>query len=110
MVGEDGMEAVFLIIQHSPDINFQLKMLPEIKKAAISDKNISGQEVALLTDRTLIKQGHSQLYGTQFELVDGDIVFKPIQNEAKLDERRKEVGLPPIYEYVEMIKLYYKVE
>ena len=56
LVGVKGVEAAFLVIQHSPDVAFKVKMLPYLKQSYLNGEGVSGQQVALLTDRALIAQ------------------------------------------------------
>ena len=74
-----------------------------MQKAAASGE-ASPDDVALLTDRVLIRQGKKQLYGTQFQSIkDGRVTFMPIENEGDVDKRRESVGLPPLSEYRQQI-------
>jgi hypothetical protein len=51
---------------------------------------------------------HKQVYGTQFHEVGGKMEPYPIEDEANVDKRRKEVGLPPLAEYRKLIEEMYK--
>jgi hypothetical protein len=109
LVGEDGTEAAFLLVQHA-DHDFQKEMLPLVRDAYIA-KKLSGQDYALLLDRVLVRDGKPQIYGTQAKGVDkwngNEPVFDPIEDEANVDRRRAEVGLPPMAEYVKALKEVY---
>src|SRR5215204_4120902 len=109
LVGRDGAEAAFLLVQHA-DLAFQKEMLPLVEKA-YRGGGLSGQSYALLLDRVLVGQGKPQVYGTQakrFEEWRGqEPTFEPIMDEANVDKRRAEVGLPPLSEYAEMLKRFY---
>ncbi|MDQ3133898.1 MAG: hypothetical protein M3Q76_03710, partial [Acidobacteriota bacterium] len=63
LVGKDGTEAAFLLVQHS-NLAFQKEMLPLVQNAYKSGK-LSGQSYALLLDRVLVGEGKLQVYGTQ---------------------------------------------
>lgn len=108
IVGRDGAEAIFLIIQHSPDYKFQEEMLPYIKQAAKRGE-LSLQDYALLTDRTRVHAGKMQFYGTQASVKDGKLVIDPIEDERNVDERRKAIGLPAMSEYINLLKDMYKL-
>ena len=98
MVGEQGATAAWLLVQHADaDPKFQRHCLALMKKAAPHE--VSRKNLAYLTDRVLVNEGKNQLYGTQFFLEDGKMVPQPIDDEANLDERRKEAGLMPMSEY-----------
>lgn len=109
LVGRDGAEAAFLLVQHA-DLTFQKQMLPLVEKAYRSG-GLSGQSYALLLDRVLVREGKPQLYGTQakgFEQWKGqEPVMEPIEDEANVDKRRAEVGLPPLSEYRKALKQMY---
>jgi len=106
-VGKDGVNAAFLIVQHSPDYAFQEEMLPMIKRSYLNDEGISGQELALLTDRVLVHQDKQQMYGTQLNIENGELVFDPIYDIDNVDSRRAEVGLPSLEEYKKLISKAY---
>jgi hypothetical protein len=55
-----------------------------------------------------VGENEKQVYGTQFREVNGKMEPFPIEDEANVDERRKEVGLPPLAEYRKMIEQLYK--
>lgn len=109
LVGKDGVEATFLLIQHG-DLAFQKQMLPFIKNSFRSE-NLSGQNYALLLDRVLIGEGKPQVYGTQGKPFDQwkgkEPALQPIEDEANVDKRRAEVGLPPLSEYIKFLKQMY---
>ena len=65
------------------------------------------KNLALLTDRVLLAEGKKQLYGTQFTFVNGKLKPHPIQDEANVDKRRAEAGLPPLAEYAKMLEKVY---
>jgi uncharacterized protein (TIGR03067 family) len=94
LVGKDGAEAAFILAQHAgQDADFQKKCL-ELLSAAVKSMEASGVHLAYLTDRVKVAAGEKQVYGTEVEEKDGTIVAAPIEDEAKVDERRKSVGLP----------------
>jgi hypothetical protein len=54
---------------------------------------------ATLFDRIQINEGRPQKYGTQYEIDKNDpslYKLSPLENANKVDEYRKELGLPPI--------------
>ncbi len=110
LVGVEGVGAAFLIIQHSPDIAFKEKMLPYIKKSYLNDEGVSGQQVALLTDRVLLAQDKKQIYGTQATFRDGKLVFGPIEDEANVDKRRAEMKMPPLASYKKILEKAYGIK
>jgi hypothetical protein len=93
MVGFDGVEAVLLLTTHAAkDPDFQEEVLklavPHVRRgAARSD------QVATITDDLLMGRGKKQRYGTNYEIRDGQWYPAPIEDEAHVDARRREVGL-----------------
>jgi hypothetical protein len=108
LVGEDGANAVFLIIQHSPNLEFQRKCLA-LMELAVGQGEASALQLAYLTDRIRIREGKYQFYGTQGQCQsDGMIVPFLIEDEQNVDERRKAIGLEPIAEYFAQMNEFYK--
>ncbi len=105
LVGADGVEAALMLVQHadaSPDV--QARMLPMIERAYRAGE-VPGQSYALLLDRVLAGRGEPQVYGTQAAMgADGEIVLSPTVDDATLDARRAEVGLPPAADYLAMLR------
>lgn len=102
LVGEDGTEAAFLIVQHA-DLALQQETLPLVRNA-YENGTLSGQSLALLTDRVRTGAGEPQLYGTQATLQHGEILVHPIADSAYVDERRAALGLPPLSVYVDTLR------
>lgn len=108
LVGTDGNRAAFLIVQHSLDVDFQAQMLP-ILETAYAKRDIDAEELALLTDRVLRKQGKPQRYGSQFkDNDDGSMSMQPVEDEANLDARRRKMGMEPIAEYKKRLSDVYR--
>lgn len=109
LVGVDGTEAAFLLVQHA-EHEFQKQMLPLVEKA-YREKKLQGQDYALLLDRVLVAEGKPQIYGTQAKRFDQwkdkEPVFDPIEDEANVDKRRAEVGLFSMAEYRRLLKQIY---
>jgi hypothetical protein len=109
MVGSDGCHAAFIIVQHA-DMATQEEMLPLVE-ASFRAGDLTGECFALLKDRVLMKRGEPQLFGTQIlsfdQWKDGQPAVHPIADEEHVDERRAELGMPPLAEYLEMVKSVY---
>ena len=110
LVGTEGVNAAFLIIQHSPDITFKEQMLPHLKKSYLNGEGVTGQQVALLTDRVLIAQGKKQIYGTQADVSEGQVLFSPIEDEVNVDKRREEMKMPPLDFYLKIMEKMYGIK
>ncbi|PTU00610.1 hypothetical protein DBR45_21810 [Pseudomonas sp. HMWF031] len=103
LVGKKGVSAAFLIVQHSPDYKFQEEMLPLLEQSFLNGEGVTGQEFALLTDRVLVHQNKPQLYGTQLNILNGELVFDPILDKESVHKRRAEVGVPSLEEYKKVV-------
>ena len=108
LVGEDGTEAAWLLLQHSPSDSLRRALLPELWRA-VERGDVKAAEAAMLTDRVQVTAGQPQLYGSSFELVDGRLRPHPIEDPAGVDARRLEVGLPPMAEYARVLGEVYKL-
>lgn len=99
MVGQDGAEAAWLIVQHAigfPDL--QRKFLSLIKRSA--DKGMVPQRhAAYLEDRIAMLEGRPQRYGTQWldDPKDGRVRPWELADQSRVDELRAEVGLEPLH-------------
>lgn len=108
-VGIDGVKAFFLILQHSESVELRLKCKKGIERA-FKDKVLSVSEYTVFVDRLLVKQGKPQIYGSNFDLENGKLVMSRTKDVKNLDKRRIAIGLPPIEEYVKMLKDAYQME
>lgn len=91
---------IFLVIQHS-DLTIQSKYLP-VMKAAVKAGAVSKSSLALLEDRIALGQGKCQIYGTQIGYMESlkKYYVLPLSDPANVDQRRREVGLSTISEYL----------
>ncbi len=110
LVGEDGAHEAWLLVQHADlDRPFQKKCL-DLLKEAVAKEEAKGSDLAYLTDRVLVAEGKKQRYGTQF-VGQGDAMKpSPIEDEANVDQRRKEVGLGTMAEYRERLRQVYRAD
>ena len=108
LIGKDGMEGVFFIIQHSDDKEWQKSQLINIENS-VKSGDMDGDDYAYLYDRIKTTNQEKQLYGTQFLKVDP--INKTVQlfdteDVANVDKRRMKMGLMPIEMYKRiMIKM-----
>ena len=100
LVGVNGATAAWVIAQHSDqDVEFQERAL-ELMREALDDGEADPIELAYPEDRVATNHGEPQIYGTQIGCVDGEAVPQPIADEETVDERRTEVGLQPLADYL----------
>jgi hypothetical protein len=106
LVGNDAMQGIFLIIQHSDgDKEWQKSQLINIENA-VKKGDMDGQSFAYLYDRIKINSGEKQLYGTQFSKVDPvnkTVELAETEDIENLERRRMEVGMMPINMYKEFM-------
>jgi thiol-disulfide isomerase/thioredoxin len=102
MVGELGMTAVFLVVQHSDrDKEFQASKLKYLDKAA-KKGDVDKQDYAYLFDRIKVNAGEPQLYGSQWsniDFVNAKATLFEVTDPDNLDKRRMEMGMMPISIY-----------
>ena len=100
VIGDQGNSTLFLVIQHA-DLETQVKYLPMMREA-VSQGNASASSLALLEDRVALRQGKRQIYGSQIgrDQATGEYYVAPLVEPEKVNERRAEVGLGSIEDYV----------
>ncbi|GLW09476.1 hypothetical protein Misp01_46050 [Microtetraspora sp. NBRC 13810] len=106
LVGEDGAQAAWLLIQHA-DLNLPLQRRGlALMQKAVDDGDADPSDLAYLVDRVRVAEGRPQVYGTQWG-VSAEGEWKPntpIENEAEVDERRADAGLKPLRDYLAELK------
>lgn len=110
IIGGQGNMTLFLVIQHSP-IEIQKKYLPMMREA-VNKNNARPSNLALLEDRVALRTGKRQIYGSQIgrNQETGEFYVSPIENPEKVDERRAEVGLGTLQEYISNWNITWDVE
>jgi hypothetical protein len=104
MIGYDGVDAFWLLLQHSPDASFQRNMLPHVE-AAFNNGELNSQNYALFVDRVLVRDGKAQKYGTQIkEVINNTPILYPIENQSNVNELRASIGLFNLEDYLQMAK------
>jgi len=105
-ISDTANRTLFLVIQHA-DEKTQLKYLEKLKNAARTGK-AKPSDYALLLDRTNLKLGKFQEYGSQLSTsFSGKNVFDPIRDEPNVNKRRKSVGLTTMEEYSKFFNVTY---
>ena len=93
LVGDDGAEAAWLIVQEAiEDPGLQKRSL-ELLEIAVESNDASPQHYALLLDRVRMADGLPQFYGSQFVVGrDGDLEPWPVDDITAVEERRRKLG------------------
>ena len=109
-VGEDGASGLWYVIQHA-DYQMQSKYLP-MMKVALKEKKLKGGRFALLEDRMALREGRKQIYGSQVSsnAKTGEQFVAPIENPESVDQRRAEMELPPLAQYLDMFGIKWSLE
>jgi hypothetical protein len=99
VAGEDGEAAAWLIVQHAIGApEFQRRGLAVLQEVAAGGAAPRSQ-VAYLEDRIRTFEGLPQRYGTQHDWdAQGELNPLPVEDAARVDERRRAVGLGPLAE------------
>jgi len=105
LVGPDGAEAAWLILQHAisePDL---LRLALPLLTTAAREGKADPAHAAMLEDRIRFFEGRPQRYGTQFDWdADGNLSTGEVDDPQRLAERRDAVGLPPLEEQTEAVR------
>lgn len=114
--GAAAAQAAVVLMQHSGDLPLMRAAMPEVEKdikarlaakatATAAATALDAQSFAMLYDRVQLMLGANQRYGTQVGKNDkGQAVVMPLEDKARCDEFRKELGLMPLAEYLEIVK------
>ena len=106
-VGEQASNNAWLLVQHADDDPvFQLRVLRLIEPLAKRGE-VDRHNYALLYDRVMLPLTGKQRYGTQFTCDEKGWRPQTLENDATVDERRKEAGLGPIAEYAKELIAHY---
>jgi hypothetical protein len=101
LVGPIGCQAAWLLVQHADhDSAFQKVCLGLLEKA-VEENQAPASLLAYLTDRIRVRDGQSQIFGTQLY---ANLNPFPIEVESHIDERREKVSLPPLADYIDQVK------
>ena len=110
VVGTQGNQTLFLVIQHSP-LKYQQKYLPMMREA-VKEGNANPGNLAYLEDRVALREGKPQIYGSQSakNKATGKWYISPMIDPDNVDKRRAEVGLGTIAEYAAKMNIEWNLE
>jgi len=110
-VGKEANEAAWLVIQHSIGQPIFMKKCAKLLDKAVSENNANPKNLAYLTDRIALFEGKPQLYGTQFDWDEnGELSPNNFDDLAKVNQRRKSIGLNTLEEQTKIIRRQAKKE
>jgi hypothetical protein len=104
-VGREANEATWLIIQHAIEQPEFMKKCSKLLEIAVSENKADPKNLAYLTDRIAVFESKPQLYGTQFDWDEnGNLSPNLFDDITKVNERRKSIGLNPLYDQIEIVR------
>ncbi|MDW3652712.1 MAG: DUF6624 domain-containing protein [Bacteroidia bacterium] len=110
-VGEEGSQAAWLVIQHAIGQPTFMKRCATLLEAAVKENQADPKNLAYLSDRIAIFEQKTQLYGTQFDWDEkGELSPQAFDDLAKVNQRRKSIGLNTLEEQTEIIRKQAKKE
>jgi len=99
IVGEDGAEAAWLIVQHAIlEPEFQKRCVSFLQEA-VEKGEANNWHLAYLQDRVLIQEGKPQIFGTQHVANNGRIEPLPIEDIEMANSKREKLGLWSLEEH-----------
>ena len=106
-VGQEAAMAAYLTVMHSND-GLQKKYLPVIKTICEAGE-LPWIRYALMVDRSRQNDSEPQRFGThtRFNEQTKTAELYPLEDEAKVDEWRKEIGLGPLADYLKSMGIAY---
>jgi len=110
VVGSQGNQTLFLVIQHA-DLKYQQKYLPMMREA-VKNGNANPGNLAYLEDRVALREGKKQIYGSQSSMnkKTNKIRIAPMIDPDNVDKRRAEVGLGTMAEYATKLNIEWNLE
>jgi hypothetical protein len=101
LVGEDGAQAAWLVLQHAIGNPKLLRKCLPILQEAIAHDEMEPAHAAYLEDRIRFYERRPQRYGTQLDWDEtGQMSPWLLEDPEKVDEYRRSVGLGPLAERV----------
>jgi hypothetical protein len=97
LVGKDGAEAAWLIVQHAISLPEFLRRCLGLIEKAVAEGEAEPYQFAYLQDRINYLEGKPQRYGSQSDWNEqGKMQVWTLENEEKVNEYRAEIGLKPL--------------
>lgn len=108
-VGEEASSAAFYILQHS-NAEAQEKYITMFEKCCKKNEG-NWQHYALMFDRMRMNKNQPQRYGTHTYMdpaAGRPNQLYPLEDEIRVDEWRREIGLEPLKDYMKKANIDYK--
>ena len=98
------MAGIWLVLQHAP-AKYQSKYIPLLEESA-KKGDLKWSVIGLMKDRALMHEGEPQIYGSQISNGELYHLFEP----EYVNQRREEIGMEPIEEYLERFGIEFNIE
>ncbi|MFS0727661.1 DUF6624 domain-containing protein [Paenibacillus sp. 1P07SE] len=110
-VGKESATAAWTIVMHSiSNPPFMKKILALLKSPQYKDQ-VDLKELAYFEDRIRVFERKPQIYGTQFDWDENDLLSPyPIENFKRVNQLREKIGLLPIEEQTEIMRERARIE
>ncbi|WP_114418937.1 DUF6624 domain-containing protein [Marinospirillum perlucidum] len=106
LVGEEAAQAAWLIAQHAVSDTEFMATCVSLLQEAVTRNEVFGWQLAFLQDRVQTLAGKPQYYGTQFDIDEqGWPTPFPIEDAARVNERRARLGLNSLEERLEQMRV-----
>ncbi len=100
LAGEQGTSGFLFLLKNNTSAELQRALLPLVAKAAEKGELKRDLLLASYIDNVRVRAGYKQWFGTQAVERDGFLYLLPIENEAKVDERRGVYGMELLRDYI----------
>jgi len=100
LVGDEGAHAAWLLAQHADRDPWLQQRCLKLLEQAVAAGEASPGDLASLTDRVLLADGATQIYGTQMTAREGRYIACRLRDPETVDERRASVGLETLEAYL----------
>lgn len=97
---KEARQTAFLIVQHATNDPDLMKDAQKRMKEGVKTGDVNPSSYALLVDRLNLMDGKPQVYGSQMACLNGQYVPSEIEDPEHVDERRAEMKLGPIKDYI----------
>lgn len=103
LVGIEASRAAQTMLQHA-ELEHLRRLVPHLRDAVAAGQ-AEPARLAMAEDQIRVEEGDSQIYGTEVvQGPDGIPRLYPLEDPESVDQRRAEVGLPPLDEYLDELE------
>lgn len=107
--GEEASRNAFFLVGASKDPSVWTTLLPLVKDDVLSGR-LDPETYARMFDRLRVYRGERQRYGTVQEMnPNREIVISALEDRARVEEFRREIGLPPFEARIKALEGKFKV-